>query len=143
MAAGNGGAIDNADQNPGAVTVTVADSTFSGDSGGGGEIDTGDGGQGVLVVSASTFDAGSGSDIVAGHDTAQFADAFPFFDQRRIGPGGGNREEGLQMHALGIGETRFDLADLVHGAGMDAKRERQPSPEPVVPRHAAADTSSN
>jgi hypothetical protein len=72
-ATGDGGAIDNADQNPhAAAAVTVADSTLTGDTATaqGGEIDTSDNGQGVLVVSASTLDAGaSGSDIVAGHNT--------------------------------------------------------------------------
>lgn len=71
-AAADGGALDNADQNPKPVAATVSDSTLSGDMATvrGAEIDTSDNGQGILVVSSSTLDAGgSGSDIVAGANT--------------------------------------------------------------------------
>ena len=66
---GDGGAIDNADHG-GSGTVTISDSTFTGDSAvDGGEIDTSDnGGDGVLVLSASTLQAGGGPDVTAGRN---------------------------------------------------------------------------
>ena len=65
----DGGAIDNADHG-GSGTVTISDSTFSGDSAvDGGEIDTSDnGGNGVLVLSASTLQADGGPDVTAGRN---------------------------------------------------------------------------
>jgi hypothetical protein len=65
----DGGVIDNADHG-GSGTVTISDSTFSGDNAvDGGEIDTSDnGGNGVLVLSASTLEAGGGPDVTAGRN---------------------------------------------------------------------------
>jgi hypothetical protein len=65
-AVSDGGAIDNADDGL-TGTVTITDSTLSGDSAAtGGEIDTSGVASGVLVVAGSTLSASSGSDVAAG-----------------------------------------------------------------------------
>ncbi len=99
----DGGAIDNADAGSG--TVSISASTFSGDSAtDGGEIDTSDNnGTGTLVVSGSTFSAGSGPDLTAGRNS-----------------GSGSVYVAGDVFAAGCQQNGGTWNDEGHNAGADA-----------------------
>ena len=106
-AGSDGGAIDNADVGAGITgTVTVTDSTLSGDSAAhGGEIDTNGVAPGVLVVAGSTLSAASGSDVAAGTGGGQVFVAGDLFASGCEQNGGTWTDQGLTSSRAPVAST--------------------------------------